>query len=210
MNAHVDAGMMIERADGSMISYDKLSPEKQIEHDVVVRLCEKATGHSEALTKFKHTALAEMIAARVMMLEDHGVRKGGTEGNLTLRSACGRLMVKMTVSKHISFGPELEAAKELIGEFMEAELAKGGSDKIRDIVEKVFKLNAKGRIDTGGILGLREHRFDDPLWERAMLAIEEAICRDSATTYVNFYNVDPNSKPNEEREQRILLDLAKV
>lgn len=210
MNAHVDPPKMIERPDGSMIAYDKLSPEKQIEHDAVVRLCEQAGVHSEALTKFKHTALAEMIAVRFMILEDHGVKKGGAEGNLTLRSACGRMMVKMTVSKHITFGPELEAVKALIYEFMEAELDKGGSDAIREIVEKVFKLNSKGRIDTGGILGLREHRFDDPLWERAMLAIDEAICRDSATTYVNFYNVDPNAKPNEDREQRILLDLAKV
>lgn len=210
MNVHVDAEIMIERPDGSMISYKKLSPEKQIEHDVVTRLCEMASEHSAALTKFKHTSLAEMIAARVMMLEDYGVKKGGAEGNLTLRSACGRLMVKMTISKHITFGPELEAVKALIYEFLEAELDKGGSEAIREIIEKVFKLNSKGRIDTGGILGLREHEFDDPIWKRAMTGIDEAICRDSATTYVNFYNVDPNSKPNEEREQRIFLDLAKV
>lgn len=210
MNAHIDPKGFIDRPDGSQIHYDKLEPHKQIEHDAVLKLCAQADEHSAALAKFKRNAISEMIAARVMMLDDYGVKKGGKEGNLTLRSACGRLMIKMTVSKHTSFGPELEAAKALIYEFMEAELEKGGSKFIREIVEKVFKLNSKGRIDTDGILGLREHRFDDPIWNSAMLAIDEAICRDSSTTYVNFYHVDPKAKVKADGETRILLDLAKV
>lgn len=210
MNAPIDAKGFIERPDGSQIHYDKLEPQKQVEHDVVSSLFERAVLISKELATFKQTAIGEMIAARVMMLHDHGVKKGGNEGNLTLRSACGRMMAKMSVSKHVTFGPELEAAKALIDEFLEAELAKGGSDFIREIVEKVFKVNAKGRIDTGGILGLREHRFDDPIWSNAMLAIDEAICRDSSTTYVNFYRVDPNAKDKGEAETRIALDLAKV
>lgn len=210
MNAPTYHTGFIERPDGSQIHYDKLDPHKKIEHNVVTKLCTIAEEKSADLAEFKRHAVAEMIGARVMIFKDHGVKKGGKEGNLTLRSECGRMMVKMSVSKHVSFGPELEAAKALIDEFLEAELAKGGSDFIREIVEKVFKVNAKGRIDTGGILGLREHRFDDPTWGRAMLAIDEAICRDSSTTYVNFYRVDPNAKDKGGAETRIPLDLAKV
>lgn len=209
MNIQPDPEKFIERPDGSIISYDKLEPHKQVEHDAVTKLFGMAEDLSQGLATFKKNAISEMVAARVMMLEDYGVKRGGAEGGLTLRSACGRMMVKMTVSKHITFGPELEAAKALIEDFMEAELEKGGSVFIREIVEKVFKLNAKGRIDTGGILGLREHRFDNDVWTRAMLAIDEAICRDTSSTYVNFYRVDPNAKPLP-TEDRIVLDLAGV
>lgn len=203
-----DPTALIERPDGSTIAYGKLEPAKQIEHDLVTKLCEQAIAHSSTLSTFKHDAISEMIAARVMMLDDYKVKKGGKDGNLTLRTVCGRFMAKMTVSKHITFGPELEAAKELINEFMDAELAKGGSEFIREIVEKVFALNGKGRIDTGGILGLREHTFDNEKWMNAMQAIEDAICRDSATTYINFYRVDPNDK--NKPDERIALDVAKV
>lgn len=210
MNKHVDTKGFIERPDGSQIHYDKLEPAKQIEHDLVISLCAEAREKRASLEDFKRRALSEMVAARVMMLRDYGVKKGGKDGNLTMRSVCGRFMVRMSVSKHITFGPELEAAKALIFEFMEDELAKGGSEAIHEIVTKVFKLNGKGRIDTGGILGLREHRFEDPRWERAMEAIEAAICRDSQTTYINFYEVDPAAKVRRDAEVRIPLNMAEV
>lgn len=210
MNTEPDHKGMIERPDGSQIHYDKLPPQKQIEHDFVTRWCATAWNFNADLTVFKKTVISEMLATRTMMFDDYGVKKGGKEGNLTLRSACGRMMVKLTVSKHITFGPELEAAKALIDEFMEAELAKGGSVFIKEIIEKVFQLNAKGRIDTGGILGLREHEFDNEIWLKAMDAIKTAISRDSSTTYINFYQVDPKEPDKSKAEQRIALDVSKV
>lgn len=210
MSTDLDHKGLIERPDGSTIHYDKLPPHKQIEHDVVTSLCPQAWKFNADLTAFKKLALSEMYAAKKMMFDGASIKKGGDGGNLTLRSACGRMMVRVTVSKHTNFGPELETAKALIFEFMEEELAKGGSDFIRKIVEKVFQLNAKNRVDTGGILGLREHNFDDPRWLKAMDAISEAITRDTSTTYISFYQVDPHEPDKGKAEQRIPLDLAKV
>lgn len=210
MTMHFDPKAMIERPDGSIIPFEKLEPAKQVEHELVTMLGKEAELISAGLAEFKHRAISELIAARVMMMEDHGVKKGGADGNLTLRSACGTFMVKMSVSKHITFGPELEAARELIFEFLEDELKKGGSEVIHEIVKKVFDISGRGRIDTSGILGLREHRFEDERWERAMKAIEAAICRDSSTTYVNFYRVDPTAKKRSEGETRIPLNLSEV
>lgn len=203
---------LIIRPDGSMIAYDNLRPERQLEHDLVLELCEMALAKSTEISSFKRHAISQLVATRSMMLDDYGVKKGGADGNMTLRSVCGRFMVKMTVSKHITFGPELEAAKALIFEVIEDELNEGGSSLIRSIVEDVFSLNGKGRIDTQGIMNLRTDKYakevDDPRWDRAMEAIKTAILRDSATTYVNFYQVDPDAKEN--KEQRIKLDLASV
>lgn len=202
---------MIERPDGSQIPYDKLEPAMQLEHDLVLQYCIQAETAQETLSSLKRKAIEGMKAARKRMLDEYSVKKGGADGNMSLRSACGRYMLKLTVSKHVTFGPELEAAKVLIDEFLESEMEKGGSEAIRDIVTKVFKIKAKGRVDTSGILGLREHRFEDPRWERAMKAVEDAIRKDSSTTYVNFYAVDPSKKPGEDgAETRIALDIAKL
>ena len=199
---------LIRRPDGSYVDLAELEPRKQLAHELVNEFFPKAEDESTRLHQLKKTALGEMQAYRKMMLEDHGVTVGGKEGNLTLRTVCGTRMMKLTVSKTVSFGPELEAAKALIDEFLEAEIAKGGSEHIHAIVTKVFKVNGKGRVDTSGILGLREHRFDEPLWDRAMDAIKDAICRDTATTYLNFYQVDPTTNPKV--ETLVPLDLAKV
>ncbi|WP_107495302.1 DUF3164 family protein [Thalassobius sp. I31.1] len=201
---------LIERPDGSLIAYDMLEPVKQLEHDLVTRLCTEAQARSEELKTYKLNAISEMVAARVMMLSDWGVKKGGKDGNLTLRSECRRWMVRLTVGKHISFGPEMEAAKELIFEVVEDEKRKSGSDFLSQIVDRVFSPNKKGRIDTQGILGLRDVECDDPRWIRAMEAIEQSILRDSATTYINFYKVNLHAKTRAAGETRISLNLAEV
>lgn len=199
---------LIRRPDGSYVSLSDIEPPKAVAHELVTTLFPQAMQARDELVRLKRLALSEMRAYREMMLADHGVTVGGKEGNMTLRSLCGRFMMRMAVQKQVTFGPELEAAKALIDEFLEQELAKGGSDAIHQIIEKVFKVNSKGRLDTSGILGLREHRFDDPLWNRAMDAIEDAICRDEAATYIYFYEVDPNTAPK--RETLVPLDIAKV
>ncbi len=201
---------LIERPDGSLIAYEKLEPAKQIEHDLVTKFCGEAETRSTDLADFKRQAVSEMVATRVMMLEDWGVKKGGKDGGLTLRSVCGRHMVKMTVSKHVTFGPEMEAAKALIFEVVEDEKKKSGSDFIAQIADRVFSPNKRGRIDTQGILNLRDVECDDPRWARAMEAIEQAILRDSSTTYINFYRVDPNANPKAAGEVRISLNLAEL
>ena len=199
---------LIKRPDGSFVMLSDLEPRHQLAHELVNTFFERAVQQSEHLTELKKTVLAELRGYRSMMLSDHGVSVGGKEGNMALRSLCGTMMIKMTVSKTVTFGPELEAAKALIDEYLKQEMDKGGSVAIHQIITKVFKVNSKGRLDTSGILGLREHRFDDPLWTRAMDALEYAICRDRAATYVNFYRVDVSS--NARVETLVPLDLAKV
>lgn len=214
MNTEQKTRPPIERPDGSIIAYDKLPRAKQLEHDLTETLCHEAEQHEAALIAFKRTALLEMVSKRKMMFDHHGVKKGGKDGGMTTRTACGRYMVKMTVSKHVTFGPELKAAEALIFEVIEDELKQGGSSLIRSIVEDVFSLNGKGRIDTQGIMNLRTDKYarevDDPRWDRAMAAIETAILRDSSTTYINFYRVDPTAATKRDGEIRIPLNLAEV
>lgn len=195
----------VQRPDGSYVDVTTLEPRKQLAHELVTKLFPQAEAESENLMNLKRHALSEMLAYREMMLADYGARIGGPGGSFHLRSVCGTMMVKLDVARQTSFGPEIGAAKALIDQFLETKL-EGSAIEIKEIIEKVFKVNRKGRLDTYGILGLREHKFDDPLWKQAMQAIEEAIIRDASTTYIRFYRVDPARKS----ETLVPLDLAKV
>jgi hypothetical protein len=195
----------VQRPDGSYVDVTTLEPRKQLAHELVTKLFPQAEAESENLMNLKRYALSEMLAYREMMLADYGARIGGPGGSFHLRSVCGTMMVKLDVARQTSFGPEIGAAKALIDQFLETKL-EGSAIEIKEIIEKVFKVNRKGRLDTYGILGLREHKFDDPLWKQAMQAIEEAIIRDASTTYIRFYRVDPTRKS----ETLVPLDLAKV
>jgi hypothetical protein len=196
---------LIRRPDGSYVRLSELEPRKALGHDLACTIFARADAESASLTDLKAWILREMRAYRDMMLADYGVRIGGSEGGFSVRSVCGTKVVRLDIAKQTTFGPELEAAKALLDEFFEAELD-GSSEAIREIVTKAFKLNSKGRLDTQGILGLRDFKFENEVWQRAMQAIDDAICRDNATTYVRVYRADPERKT----EKMIPLDLAKV
>ncbi|MDE4175779.1 DUF3164 family protein [Phaeobacter sp. PT47_59] len=209
MTEHPKKEDLIQRPDGSYVAYDDMEPRQQLAHDLVMRFFPEAEKCNEGLARLKAETLSEIAAFSEMMMNDHGVTVGGAEGNITLRSICGRFAIRREVAKSVTFGPELEAAKALISKFLEEEL-EDSRDTVKEIVGKVFKLNGKGRVDTYGILGLREHRFEHPLWRQAMDAIEKAIIKDTANTYVRWYRVDPQEPDPAKRETRLPLDMAKV
>lgn len=196
---------LIKRPDGSYIDYKDVEPRQQLGHDLVSRFFPEAEALSDNLKALKKSVLSEMHAYRWVMMEDYGLQVGRPEGGFSLKTIDGLRKIEMSVSKHISFGPEIEAAKELLMQFLADEL-EGSSNVIQEIFNKAFKLSSTGRLDTGGILGLKTHRFDHPLWNRAMDAIDDALVADSSTVYVRFYNVDPENK----QESLLPLDIAKV
>lgn len=196
----------VRRPDGSFIDLTTLEPRKQLRHELVTKLFPMAEAEEARLISLKRLALTEMHAYRDMMMEEYGIKVTGSLGGFSLRSECGTMLVKLDITSHITFTEELQSAKALIDRFLEEELKKGGSPYVAAIVEKVFRINSKGRLDTYGILGLQSHKFDDSLWKQAMKAIDDAICRDSSTSYIRFYRVDPDRKV----ETIVALDMAKV
>ncbi len=195
---------LIERPDGSFIPFGKLEPREQLAHDLTKKVVRYANNFSDLLLKFKTETIAELVAYRHMMLEEYSIKVGGKAGGITLRTADKKARVQLAISTTITFNEDLEAAKILIDECLE-EWAETSGPEIREIITKVFKVNTKGRLDTQGILGLREHKFDHPKWTKAMEAIEAAICRDNQTSYLYFFHTDDNGV-----EHRISLDFANV
>lgn len=176
---------------GHHVPASMVSDSDKMKHEVVLRLHERADAMQATLAEFKAEAFSEVYAARDLLFDKYGAKVGGAKGNFTLSSFDGRLSVEVKVADRISFGPELQAAKSLIDEFIE-ENADGANDNFRALVEHAFQVNKAGRIDTHRVLGLRQLQMKGPdggphpIWEAAMKAITEAVRVYGTTTYLLF------------------------
>ena len=73
------------------------------------------------------------------------------------------------------------------------------------MVEQAFKVDKKGRINTGAVLGLRRIEIDDPDWQEAMRAITESLQVLDSRVYVRAYERNASGA-----YQPISLDFANV
>ncbi|GAA0311531.1 DUF3164 family protein [Rhodovulum strictum] len=198
-------------SEGRYVPLSRISEADQMKDELVRRLTGGAKSMRSALAAFKESSLSEVMAAKDLIFEKYGARVGGPQGNVTFRSFDGSLEVEVAVSKRISFGPELQAAKALIDECIE-DWAEGGNANIRALVEHAFQVNKQGRIDTGRVLGLRKLEMKtaegkpDPKWEKAMTAISDAIRVDGSATYIRFYEREERTG----RMEQIVLNIASL
>lgn len=192
-------------AQGNLVPVGKIKPEHLMEDELVRELLSDATELNKQLAAFKVEALGDASSFREVVAEKYGATKGGAKGNMTLRSFDGSLEVQVAVSDQLSFGVELQAAKELIDNCL-MRWAEGSNENLHAIVNDAFNVGKEGRIDTKRVLGLRRLQIEDPEWLKAMDAISDAVRTDSSKTYIRFYRVDPETGVR----QPIPLDLAAV
>lgn len=191
-------------ADGALMPVDKVKPVHKLEDQTVRRIIDDAKTLSAQMAKFKDLAMGDAQEFRAMVAEQYGAKKGGAKGNMTLRSYDGALSVQVQVSETIDFGTELQAAKELIDDCVEA-WSEGSNDNMKVLINHAFQLNKEGNIDTGRVLGLRRLEISDEKWESAMNAISDAVRVTGSRTYIRFYETDLKGE-----RKAIPLDMASV
>lgn len=195
----------MEDAQGKLVPDAKVKPEHKLEDELVRRLCEGARSLNKALAAFKQAGFSEIEALRDLLADEYGAKRGGPKGNVTLRSYDGRQMVSLKISDTLVFGPELQTAKLLIDELVE-EWSDGANDNLRTLIFDAFQVNKQNRIDTHRVLSLRRLAIDHPKWQKAMEAVSNAVRVHSSRTYLNFYDVNPETGV----QTGIRLDLAGV
>jgi len=175
---------------GLLAPIDKVKPQHKLEDELVRKLVGRAEVIHGMLLHFCGLALDEVDSFRELVAAEYGVSRGGSRGNITLTSYDGTLQVQITVNQNVSFGPELEAAKQLIDSCILRWSETSGSE-VKALVQYAFQTNKKGKIDTARVLGLRQLEIDDPEWKRAMDAIADAVRHTASKTYPRIYRRDP-------------------
>lgn len=196
-------GGYMKDAKGALVPIDTIKPEHLAEDDLVRDLAGRAEVLSAALTAYRTHALDEVAAFRDLIFEKYGAKKGGQKGNVTLTTFDGTLQLQVSIGETLNFGPELQAAKQLIDDCVLRWSAASGAE-LKALVQHAFQTNKRGKIDTGRVLGLRRLEIEDTDWRRAMDAISDAVRVTGAKTYVRVYRRDPKS----EMKKAIPLDLA--
>ena len=171
-------------------------------NDLVYELAIKAEELHESLAAFKASTLGDIDSFVELSAERYGVKLGGKKGNVTLDSFDGKYRVERQVAEHITFDEGLQAAKALIDECLR-EWTLGGNANVRTLVDHAFRVDKKGKLNTGAILGLRRLKIEDERWGRAMTAISESIKVMGTCLYVRVYRRDENGRYN-----LIPLDMA--
>lgn len=197
--------VMWKDSAGRLVPVANISETDQMKNDVATRLCAEADSVSAFIADFKRRAMAEMTAAKDLIFDRFGAKIGGDKGGFRIKSFDDSCYAEVSVAERVSFGIELKAAKALIDECIESWADEGDlNPNIRALVEHAFQVNKAGRIDTQRVLGLRKLKMKrpdgspDPVWERAMEAVTEALNVDGTAIYLRFYRRNPATDRHEQ------------
>lgn len=109
---------------------------------------------SADLSDFKQRAFDECYAWLDLVAEKYGRTRGRVKGNVTFSSFDGSEQITIRVQETLTFGPELQIAKDLIDECV-TEWSEGANANLRAIIGDAFQVDKEGQLNTGRILSLR-------------------------------------------------------
>jgi len=138
-----------------------------------------------------HTSITnekERMSAEVeKYLDDLAAQYDETwKGNAELVSFDGLFKVEVRNRERITFGVELQLAKQKIDECLKR-WSQDSNINLRAIINEAFQVDKKGQIAKHRILGLRRYNIKDANWKDAMKLIDKAIQVTSTRQYLAFY-----------------------
>jgi hypothetical protein len=196
---------MTLNALGHYVPTHLIKPEHRLEDQLVCLLVERARALQASMAAFRSDAFSDVDALLETLTEKYEAKRSGAGGNTTLISFDGLRRVQVATGDFLTFGPELQIAKNLIDECL-ARWTEGGNDNIRAIVNDAFNVGKEGKIQVDAVLRLRRLAITDPTWVRAMTAIGDAIRTTHSKRYVRFYE----RKTHDGEWKQISLDLSRV
>lgn len=175
-------------------------------NDFVIKHTAKAREIQTVLRQFKRDVFDDCNAFQELLAEKYESKKkkGGAKGGFSFTAYDGKQQIKITVQDRITFGPELQIAKELIDECVQ-DWSSNANDYLKVLVNDAFEVDREGNLNTSRILSLRKHKdkIIDQRWINAMEAIADAIMVTGSKTYLNF-----RERTSEGKLINIPLDLA--
>jgi len=176
-------------AGGRLVPVDLVKPEHRLEDDTVRKIVGHALDLSAQISRFRGHTFDDIGSFVDLLAEKYGGKRGGKKGNVTLSSYDGTQKVVIQVQDQLSFGPELQVAKELVDACITA-WSDGASDELVALVAHAFQVDKEGRINRAALFQLRRLDIRDEQWRAAMDALGEAIRVIGSREYVRIYRRD--------------------
>ncbi len=179
---------------GALIPLALVKPTDLLMDEQVRRIMDFALSLNAQIARFKEHTLADVAALLGVFDQEHGVKLGGTKGNVTLTTFDGTLKVQLAIADQITFGPELQSAKKLVDECLN-EWSADSRPELQAIVQKAFNTDKEGLVNRAELFGLLRLEIADERWVRAMKAIRDSIRVMGTKEYVRFHRRDHARAP---------------
>lgn len=174
-------------AKGRLVPEHLIEPADVEEDAAVRRIAAFALDLQDQIARFKAHSHGDVAAFLDLTSERYGsARRPGRKGNLSLRSLDGRLRITIHVQERIAWGPELQAARELIDACI-AEWSAGSRPEAAALLQSAFEVDVEGRVSREAVFRLRRLDFDDDRWRRAKAALADAVRVVGSRTYLRVH-----------------------
>lgn len=172
---------------GYQVPVEEIKPQDLLKHDLVTELTKQAKEQSKAHEDFKRKVFSEVNDLIALVAGEYNVTIGGAKGNVSLTSFDQKKKIQVGIADQISFGSEIDIAKQLITEVIEEELAET-SGFITQLMRDAFEADKQGHYNKNRILALRKYRDANKSdkWSNAMKALDEAIICSGSKTHITF------------------------
>lgn len=195
----------MRNAQGHLVPIETVREIDKLRDQTVRAIVAKAKDVQGILRGFRTMVESDIDEFVATSLEQHGVKSGGTKGNVQLMSFDGRYKVMRSMQDQVQFDEQLIAAKVLVDECM-SDWTSGAVAELRTLVNEAFKVNETGSVRHSEILRLLRYDIKDERWKRAMDAIRAAIQITGSKAYFRIYERIGDT----DHFQPITLDIAKV
>lgn len=189
--------------EGKLVPEELVKAQHRLEDDTVRKIIANAQELSDRITRFRGHTFDDVGTFVEILAEQYDRKRGGPKGNITLSSYDGCYKVVVAVQEQLSFGPELQVAKDIVDQCI-AEWSDGVEPEIRALISHAFQTDKEGRINRAALFQLRRLDIKREPWPKAMEALSDAIRVIGSREYARFYK---RSSPRG-RWQAITIDLA--
>lgn len=189
---------------GHLVPITSISAWTLMEDNLVDELFTAAEQLQEQMRRVKFRTMADIQAFTDLLRDKYQVSKGGEIGFLTLTSYDGTKQIKISIGRQLTFGPELDSARQLVHACIR-KWAGDANSNIRALVEHAFQADEQGRLSPSRIWELTRIEIkDEPDWDNAMKAIRDAVRWEGEKPYLRFYRRQPPDK----KWVMLTLDMA--
>lgn len=202
---NVSGREFMHNAKGGLDPIGNVKDQYKLEDQTVRKCIEFALNLNAQLSRFRGHTAADLSALDALLGEKYNVTIGGKKGNRTYQTYDGLMKIQVQVSDLITFGPELQIAKQLIDACL-TEWSADSRPEIQSIVTRAFNTEKEGQVNRADVFMLLKLEIEDTRWKKAMEAIRDAIRVTGSKEYVRFYKRDSL----EADWQAITIDLAKA
>lgn len=175
-----------KNAKGHFVPEAMIKPEDILTDDLVNTMAATWKQQSETLAAFKRKSFNDVHALVAAINENYGVKKGGEKGNIQLFSYDGTYKLLVAVAETVTFGPELQAAREMINECLNS-WTTDAQPELKTVITEAFATDGQGSVSVGRILMLRRYNITDERWLLAMSAITDAVRVTGSKQYMRLY-----------------------